>query len=53
MGGLKNMILTGLVILQLPLKSQHFAPIAVGKYAGVHAAKLNPALTAYTPINGM
>jgi hypothetical protein len=49
MGGLKNMILTGLVILQLPLKSQHFAPIAVGKYSGVHAAKLNPALTAYTP----
>jgi len=49
MGRLKNMILTGLVILQLPLKSQHFAPIAVGKYAGVHAAKLNPALTAYTP----
>lgn len=31
------------------LHAQHFAPIAVGKYAGVHAAKLNPALTAYTP----
>ncbi len=29
--------------------AQNFAPIAVGKYAGVHAAKINPSLTAYTP----
>ncbi|MBM3938226.1 MAG: hypothetical protein FJ333_06175, partial [Sphingomonadales bacterium] len=31
------------------LVAQHFAPIAVGNYSGVHAAKLNPALTAATP----
>lgn len=29
--------------------AQHFAPIAVGNYSGVHAAKINPALTAATP----
>jgi hypothetical protein len=33
----------------LGINAQNFAPIAVGKYAGVHAAKINPSLTAYTP----
>lgn len=31
------------------IQAQHFAPIAVGNYSGVHAAKINPALTANTP----
>lgn len=35
--------------LCLGINAQNFAPIAVGKYAGVHAAKINPSLTAYTP----
>lgn len=39
----------GLLLVPQSLLSQHFAPISVGKYSGVHAAKINPALTAYSP----
>ena len=37
------------ICMCLGINAQNFAPIAVGKYAGVHAAKINPSLTAYTP----
>lgn len=32
-------------------KAQHFGPIANGHYSGIHAAKINPALTAYSAYN--
>ncbi|MBL7812865.1 MAG: hypothetical protein JNL57_11625 [Bacteroidetes bacterium] len=35
----------------LPLRAQHFAQIANGHYSGVHAAKINPAFTAYSHWN--
>lgn len=31
--------------------AQHFGPIANGHYSGVHATKINPALTAYSAYN--
>lgn len=31
--------------------AQHFGPTAVGNYSGVHATKINPALTAYSKYN--
>lgn len=33
------------------LHAQHFGPIANGHYSGVHATKINPALTAYSAYN--
>lgn len=33
------------------LKGQHFGSIANGHYSGVHATKINPALTAYSAYN--
>lgn len=31
-----------------PVKSQHYGPLGHGYYAGIHAARVNPALTAYS-----
>ena len=46
---LKFLLVSCLIVWVTCIKAQNFAPIAVGKYAGVHAAKINPSLTAYTP----
>lgn len=37
--------------MALTLRAQHFGATAVGYYSGVHATKINPALTAYSPYN--
>jgi hypothetical protein len=42
-------LLLSLAFAATRVHAQHFAPIAVGKYSGVHAAKVNPALTANSP----
>ncbi len=34
-----------------PIYAQHFGSIANGNYSGIHAAKINPALTAYSKYN--
>jgi hypothetical protein len=49
-----NWLKQGLLFMWLGVSAvtasaQHFAPIAVGNYSGIHAAKVNPALTAATP----
>ncbi|MBS3914473.1 MAG: hypothetical protein KG003_08235 [Bacteroidetes bacterium] len=46
---MKNIILGLLLLISGRLSAQHFGPIANGYYSGIHAAKINPALTAYTP----
>lgn len=46
MGGLYFAVL---MFVHTATKAQHFAPIAMGKYAGVHATKINPALVGSTP----
>ena len=45
----RNLGIFALFLTSFALRAQHFAPIAVGNYSGVHAAKVNPALTAQSP----
>ncbi|MEK0439352.1 MAG: hypothetical protein RLZZ504_268 [Bacteroidota bacterium] len=45
----RNLGIFALFLISFALRAQHFAPIAVGNYSGVHAAKVNPALTAQSP----
>jgi hypothetical protein len=45
----RNLGIFALFLISFALRAQHFAPVAVGNYSGVHAAKVNPALTAQSP----
>jgi hypothetical protein len=45
----QGLLFTCLGVSAVTASAQHFAPIAVGNYSGIHAAKINPALTAITP----
>jgi hypothetical protein len=48
---LKKALFISLFAAASTLGAQHFGPIANGQYAGVHATKINPALTAYSAYN--
>lgn len=48
---MRHVIFILYLFISFCIKAQHFAPIANGNYAGVHAAKINPALTAFTNYN--
>lgn len=46
MEGLKRLWVVSMLLNAGYLSAQHFGQIAMGPYAGIHAAKINPALTA-------
>ncbi len=45
---MRKLLLFGLILPAYIAVGQNFVPIANGQYAGVHAAKINPALTAFS-----
>jgi hypothetical protein len=51
MGGLKRIAVIWIFLFANALLSQHFGQITMGRYAGIHAPLINPALTVNTKYN--